>query len=211
MTDLIKLIIEKAFSLETNITEVEKVENQYKLDRKRTLFAVFLFTLYLTVIIGAAYFFTIKYEEKMLSIGFITLLIMFVVAWALDKTKYVDLISVVIIQIYVPFFFNSIAILAIFIHFRYEYLIFFGIVISLMFVLYYTMYELIKEALTMRKEHTMTIVLSDSKELNIKLLSITKRGDYIVRFPEDENTEILINRDEIQKIIYKKQVNVKEG
>ncbi|PFO83567.1 hypothetical protein COJ77_08210 [Bacillus cereus] len=50
----------------------------------------------------------------------------------------------------------------------------------------------------------MSVILKNSEELVVNLISVTKRGDYIVEILNDaryENTEVLINHSEIQKII----------
>ncbi|WP_043313472.1 hypothetical protein [Bacillus cereus] len=78
------------------------------------------------------------------------------------------------------------------------------IIISVLYVMYYGIYFIINDLFNLKEVPQMSVILKNSEELVVNLISVTKRGDYIVEILKDvryENTEVLINHSEIQKVI----------
>jgi hypothetical protein len=207
MLELIKLAVEKLSSLDTDITEIEKIENQYKFNRKKTLIITLIFITYFLIICLSSYYFYNTLKEDSLNYLFVITILIFVIVFFFKKSKYFHQIAVIVFIILLPFFFTTLLQNIFFEDFNFPNFIVAIIVIMPLYLTYYAFFFMIKDKLTLRKKHNLVLILNNGEELNVTLISVTRRGDYIVEIPKDENKEILINRDEIQKIIYEKVKN----
>lgn len=217
MVEFLKAIpvISKLFDIDTDIPEIEKIENQYKLDRKRTLLVVLSYLTYLSIINGITYFLYSFFGQWTIWIYllFIVAHLPFIKKIYSSSNFLKDYFLFVLVSVFIMSF--TTAIIGIY----YSELSIPNFIVAAMFfifsiVFYSTIYLFIKDKLTLRKEHDLTFVLVGGEVIEGRLISITKRGDYIVEIRDNEeyaNMEILLNRLEIQKVIYRKSIIVEDG
>lgn len=84
-------------------------------------------------------------------------------------------------------------------------ILFATLLFAFIILMYSSAYIFVREKLTLGESAELIFVLAEESEpLKAKLISITKEGDYIVEPIDKENTELLLNRDYIKRIIYNK-------
>jgi hypothetical protein len=211
MVEFLKAIpvVSKVLDIDTDIPEIEKIESQYKLDRKKTLLIVMSFLLYFLFTNTIIYYTTVWFSIFSLGIPLGILLIILILSFFIK-----DLFdfSKVLMPLIFSFVFNFM-----FTHFLFRtYLDGFSFVNTILailcitanYIFYWGIYETFRKKLTLKKEHDLTFVLVGGEVIKARLISITKRGDYIIEIPNNndfKDSEILLNRLEIQKVIYRKE------
>lgn len=190
-------------NLESDLSQYEKIERQNQFDKKRTLLIV-------SGCIGVFTFFSWLFFKLYLLYG--------ILSWGLNLMLllFVTLIGMLFNRIKKPdspdyflaiwhpfmtltfqnFFVCSVTSLTAEINFS-------TLSLSLLFLIgtwvhYLIGYELLKERFVTRIIHTLTFVMADGQNLRADLISITKRGDFVVKI---DGCEVCLNRSFVQKIM----------
>lgn len=200
--------------LDRNISNIESIENTYRLKRKVSITTIFplvllvvsLITFGLHQYLGVAAIVIILILDLIYAVVIRILFSKDFVGGSVDRYFFPILLSLIIISNLciadiVPMLFKSFSFDALF-----------GLLLAgfLSYIMYYALFKIVDEFisdLVNRKmsNYKLTIELVGGERLDVRLLSINQRGDYIVQVRNNHslrNAEVLINRHEIQKIIY---------
>lgn len=201
MFDLIKFILEKIF-IDTNLTEIEKAINTYKIERKKYLLLVFTMITYPTMIIYLSYLITTKFPHIFL-ITVLGSVILTICAFLFKK----HLMKFVYILFYLvfPLFLTTSILEMYFEGFNLQNFFLAILLASFLLVVYSSVYIFTKGQVTTKEDLRLTFVLSEGEEIEAYLISVTKNGDYIIKVIGNDDKEVLLIKDYIKKIIYHKK------
>ncbi|MCU5605976.1 hypothetical protein OCB03_22885 [Bacillus cereus] len=209
MNALISFLLNKLFNIGTNLSRIEKIENQHMMYRQKNLLNTLMIIIVFVLITGSSYYlyhyyrlhsYVLIFLYELISIPIYILMVRRIGTSELP----VNIFGFVNILIVLPIIL-SISLIELF-YSKFSYLNFLCavIIISVLYVMYYGIYFIINDLFNLKEVPQMSVVLKNSEELVVNLISVTKRGDYIVEILNDvryENTEVLINHSEIQKVI----------
>lgn len=204
MLDILKTLFEKLFNFDTNITSFEKMQNKYKIGRKKWLLLCCTLFIHVSLIFSCSYFI---YTKSPVDFTIIFILITFgllPLTWLFHNHvgKLVLILAYILFPIYlctviVSLYFNGLTIGNFFI----------AIILFLFLCLIYSsIYLFTVDKLTMRQNFKVRFELDNGESVDATLISITKNNDYIVNL-DGSDAEILLNKDYIRKIIYNKVEN----
>lgn len=204
MLDIIKSIVEKFLDLETNITDYEKMENKYKISRKKFIIMAFSLLLLISFNSSIAFFLTQDYARYQSQAFFGSLLLVVVLAIIVGR-NHVKKVAMVIAYIILPVTLSILVIELYLEGFNIFNLCFIILLLSFILLMYSSSYIFVRDKLTMGEPVELTFIIGDIADpLTAKLISITKSGDYIVKLEGEEGQEILLNKDFIKQVIYDK-------
>jgi len=203
LLDIIKTIIEKLLNLETNITAYERMENKYKIGRRKFILLAASLLLLLSFNTTISYLLIYKYYDHMYLVIISALILISMLSIFLRR----HLLKAVMVMFYIvlPVFTKIQLVLMYTEGFSIEN--FFLSIILILFTLlaYSSAYLFVRDKLIVGDIVNLTFIVSDEHEpINAKLISITKQGDYIIQLTENEDEEILLNKDYVKKVIYRK-------
>lgn len=208
-----KLIFKFVDLMDLNINEIEKIENRYKLTRKLSAITICPFII---IIIGCISILLYKFFPNysiFISFSIFIIIASFgLIVQSRTSSKHNTL----------TLLYPSSTLLILFcgasvgydvlskkpLLSQFTFYIFWLILISLtIYAIYHIIIDIISEH---TKQYNLTIYTQNGEKLDVKLLSITKSGDYIVEIHNNEeycDAEILISRANIEKIVYKAYLN----
>ncbi|MCU5110926.1 hypothetical protein OCD79_05165 [Bacillus wiedmannii] len=209
MNALVSFLLNKLFNIGTNLSRIEKIENQHMLYKQKNLLNTLIIIFFLVLITGTAYYLYHYYRMHSYVLLFIYELIsipLYIIMMRRVGTSklIVNIFGFLNFLIVLPLFL-SISLMELFYSkFSYGNFLVAIIIITILYVIYYGIYFIINDLFSLKEVIQMTIILKNSEELVVNLISVTKRGDYIVEIlnaARYENTEVLVNHSEIQKVI----------
>lgn len=204
MFDIIKTVIEKIFSYETNITDYERMENKYKVGRKKFLLIVFFLILLFSFNSSVPVLLT-NFYSRWLPIILVSVLIIFLILPFIISKRHVPKLAMVVMYIIIPML-ATLGLISLY----YEGFTIFNFILAIMILLFTTLmyssaYLYIRDRLSIGEEVKLTFVVSEENEpIEAKLISITRNGDYIIQPINNENEEIFLNKDHVRKVIFNK-------
>ncbi|KRF63389.1 hypothetical protein ASG99_04480 [Bacillus sp. Soil768D1] len=203
MIDLLKIILEKA-NIDTNLPEIERKINAYKIGRKKYLLLVLSLITYPTMIFYLSYLIMTKFPHNYL-ISFFCIVVIFLCGFLFKKQilKFVYILFYLIM----PFLFTTTILKMYYEGFDLPDFILVFILSSFLLIIYSSFYLFTVDILTTKDELKLTFTLSENEEIEAILISVTKNGDYIVRLFAKEDQEVLIMKDYIKKITFHKATN----
>jgi hypothetical protein len=204
MGDIIKLIFEKVFYYDTNISEFEKMINRYKITRKKTLLLYTILFIYVVVITGFSYL--IQRFVPNLTILAFGVLFLFFPAIKLFKSHPLKL-GLILFYIYIPIALTTFIINMYFHKLSFENFTLSVVSIVSLTIVYSSYYLYILDKLTLKVNTQLTIVLSDNEEITARLITVTNSGDYIIKPLNNVEEEVLIMKDQVKKVIYKNNIS----
>ncbi|KAF6614375.1 hypothetical protein HFE03_03345 [Paenibacillus sp. EKM102P] len=214
-------IIKAVNFLDTNISMIEKMENKYKLKRKLSSWTLIPF--FLLLIITASFMLS-KYVNSYLATTLVFLIHVAMIIFYKNKNKKEDrnneedkvvfnrrsnLIVIVLWLIMMYFYLINLSLefyqnpKSIFSHSLLFILmvIYIGYALSYLFI--FMLNKILEEKIRSFFENVyLNIEMINEELLKVRLITITKKGDYIVSMDDLNNTEILLNRRHIVKITY---------
>lgn len=202
MWNIIRLIIDKLIGYESNVTDFEKMENSYRLSRKKTFWLVIIEFFYLVYIFVSSYFLLVLIPENYIVLFFgvgVAVLIYF------HTYKYQTLTY----QIYLPMlhglFFGTFFFWPLF-EFVWYKIILLVVSLPMLVFLLYSVYLSLRKGLTKYRKYKLKFFISDAEYIDATLISITPRGDYIIE-GDSPGEEVLLMRNSIKRIVYRKSDN----
>ncbi|CAI8818923.1 membrane hypothetical protein [Brevibacillus sp. IT-7CA2] len=205
-------VLTKIFDLlDMDITEIEKIENQYKLSRKRTAIIWLILLSIFSLICGISFYLYQMLGSTVASIVGLVVMLIPIISIMKFCSKETE-------KEYVPFFISLLGVFVVslqlitlyYLEFK---LVYFFIAVILFFglsIMYMAIFNLLRSKILYKQDHKFQFVLVNGEILDVKLLSITKYDDYIVEVLNNynfKNFQIKINRLEIQQIRYQKTDN----
>ncbi|AND39633.1 hypothetical protein [Cytobacillus oceanisediminis] len=203
MFDFIKSVAEKLLDYDTNITDYEKMENKYKINRKKLILIAFSLLVLISFNSAISFFLTHDFAgfHGHFTVG--TLLVLLVAVF-IFRQNHIQKVAMFIGYIILPVFISISLIKVYYEGFNIINLCVSIFLISFMLLMYSSAYMFVRDKFTMGEPVELTFIIADKDPLKAKLISITKSGDYIIKIDGEEDQEILLIKDHILQIIYKK-------
>jgi hypothetical protein len=201
MAHLLKFVFERLANFETNVTNFEKMENKFKISRRKNLLLVLILSVYIMFIGGLS--FTIhKYVPHLTLIAFVSIFLWFPIIYIFRKNKNPLRLAYIMFYIHLPILITTTLISFYYAGFNLERFLLAILLCAFLCVCYSSVYLFTIDKLTQTHNYELTFFLTENEVIIGKLVTVTSRGDYIIN-TEQADEEVFIMRHQIKKISYK--------